>query len=428
MGEGGDVSKEQVLRRDVPWETYMTAKLISGTDLQLLRRYDHRAPEVQAALLAEDGPAYVRTFLAVLRNVTKEETVEYALALVEDALAASPKHAALFHDPALAGEDVYGPFLRLLSRKSWFTLEKSAKILTLVISARPSKHAAPLPAPAMPAANGVDSSSAARGQSMEDIQRTLVEWLCGQLKQPAHAARAIPTAVSALATLLREVPVRAMFVSADGVKLLAPLLSPASSQQYMQLLYETALCVWLLSFHDAAVNAIANTRILPRLIEVVKTSTKEKVVRVAVLTFKNLMPKGSFGNTMVELGLPKLVASLQLHAWVDEDLREALRVLEEGLKLNIKTLSSFDKYKQEVLRVLVTLLDSSRDSRTLAVACYDVGQFIQVHPAGRGIVSDLKAKERVLKHMAHPDPEVQKQALMCVQKLLLSSKYVNYLQ
>eukprot|EP00850_Spirogloea_muscicola_P005334 SM000024S07796 [mRNA] locus=s24:490867:493516:- [translate_table: standard] len=349
MGEGGDVSKEQVLRRDVPWETYMTAKLISGTDLQLLRRYDHRSPEVQAALLAEDGLAYVRTFLAVLRNVTKEETVEYALALVEDVLANSPKHAALFHDPALAGEDVYGPFLRLLSCKSWFTLEKSAKILTLVISARPSKHAAPLPAPAMPAANVVNSSSAAPGQSMEDIQRTLVEWLCGQLKQPAHAARAIPTAVSALTTLLREVPVRAMFVSADGVKLLAPLLSPASSQQYMQLLYETALCVWLLSFHDAAVNAIANTRILPRLIEVVKTSTKEKVVRVAVLTFKNLMPKGSFGNTMVELGLPKLVASLQLHAWVDEDLREALRVLEEGLKLNIKTLSSFDKYKQEVL-------------------------------------------------------------------------------
>lgn len=31
----------------------MTAKLISGTGLQLLRRYDHRPDNVQAALLDE---------------------------------------------------------------------------------------------------------------------------------------------------------------------------------------------------------------------------------------------------------------------------------------------------------------------------------------------------------------------------------------
>jgi hypothetical protein len=29
----------------------MTAKMIQGTDLMLLRRYDHRSPEVQAQLL-----------------------------------------------------------------------------------------------------------------------------------------------------------------------------------------------------------------------------------------------------------------------------------------------------------------------------------------------------------------------------------------
>ena len=43
----------QVLKRDIPWETYMTAKLINSTGLQLLRRYDHRPYNVQAALLEE---------------------------------------------------------------------------------------------------------------------------------------------------------------------------------------------------------------------------------------------------------------------------------------------------------------------------------------------------------------------------------------
>lgn len=47
------VFSPQVLRGDIPWDTYVTAKLITGTDLQLLRRYDHRSREVQSALLEE---------------------------------------------------------------------------------------------------------------------------------------------------------------------------------------------------------------------------------------------------------------------------------------------------------------------------------------------------------------------------------------
>lgn len=43
----------KVLRRDIPWETYMSTKLISGTSLQLLRRYDHR-PESHRAQLLDD--------------------------------------------------------------------------------------------------------------------------------------------------------------------------------------------------------------------------------------------------------------------------------------------------------------------------------------------------------------------------------------
>jgi len=243
------------------------------------------------------------------------------------------------------------------------------------------------------------------------------------------------------------------------MKLLTPLISPASAQQYVQLLYETSLCIWLLSYYDAAVDALAATRILPRLVEVVKCSTKEKVVRVAVLTLKNLLFKGAFASEMVDLGLPQIVQNLKSQAWSDEDLVEALNSLEEGLKDSIKRLSSFDKYKQEVLlgnldwspmhkdpafwreninkfedsdfqvlRILITILDTSGDSRALAVACYDISQFIQYHPAGRGIVTDLKAKERVIKLMDHESSEVRKNALLCVQKLLLSAKYVSYLQ
>ncbi|GAB4835344.1 hypothetical protein Ancab_000255 [Ancistrocladus abbreviatus] len=337
-----ELTTEQVLKRDIPWETYMTTKLISGTSLQLLRRYDKRPESHRAGLLDDDGPAYVRVFVSILRDIFKEETVEYVLALIDEMLAANPKRARLFHDESLAGEDIYEPFLRLLWRGNWFIQEKSCKILTLIVSARPKKQHDG-------AVIGEASKSKSKFTTINDVLKGLVEWLCAQLKKPTHPSRAIPTAINCLATLLKEPAVRSSFVQADGVKLLIPLISPASTQQSIQLLYETCLCIWLLSYYEPAIEYLATSRSVPRLIEVVKSSTKEKVVRVIVLTFKNLLPKGTFGAQMVDLGMPQVVQSLKAQAWSDEDLLEALNQLEEGLKDNIKKLSSFDKYKQEVL-------------------------------------------------------------------------------
>ncbi|KAI7752433.1 hypothetical protein M8C21_033271 [Ambrosia artemisiifolia] len=444
-----ELNSDQVLKRDIPWETYMTTKLITGTALQLLRRYDKKTENERAQLLENDGPSYIRVFINILRDIQKEDTVEYVLALIDEMLAANPKRAKLFHDKSLEDEDIYEPFMRLLWKGSWFNQEKSSKILSLVVSARSNKNGL--------TANGEGSKK--KITSSDDVLKGLVDWICIQLKKPSHPNRSIPSSINCLATLLKEPVVRSSFVQADGVKLLVPLISPASTQQSIQLLYETCLCVWLLSYYEPAIEYLATSRALPRLIEVVKGSTKEKVVRLIVLTFKNLLSKGTFGAQMVDLGLPQIVQSLKAQAWSDEDLLDALNHLDEGLKDNIKKLSSFDKYKQEVLlghldwspmhkdpnfwrenvtrfeendfqtlRVLLTILETSSDPRALAVACFDLSQFIQYHPAGRVIVTDLKAKERVMKLMNHENAEVTKNALLCIQRLFLGAKYASFLQ
>nr|ACJ85007.1 unknown [Medicago truncatula]AFK33862.1 unknown [Medicago truncatula] len=447
-----ELTTDQVLSRDIPWETYMSTKLISGTSLQLLRRYDHRSESQRAQLLDDDGPAYVRVFVHVLRDIFKEDTVEYVLAMIDGMLTANPKRARLFHDNALADDDTYEPFLRLLRKGNWFVQEKSCKILALIVSVRPKNQSGV-------ASNGEASNEKKPFTSIDDVLIGLVKWFCEQLKKPSHPSRGVPTAINCLSTLLKEPVVRSNFVQTDGVKLLVPLICPASTQQSIQLLYETCLCIWLLSYYEPAIEYLATSRTLPRLIDVVKSSTKEKVVRVVVLTLKNLMSKGTLGAQMVDLQLPQVAQSLKAQAWSDEDLLEALNSLEEGLKDNIKKLSSFDKYKQEVLlgnldwspmhkdpifwrenitnfeehdfqilRVLLTILDSSNDPRTLAVACFDISQFIQSHPAGRIIVTDLKAKERVMKLMNHESAEVTKNALLCIQRLFLGAKYASFLQ
>ncbi|KAL0679690.1 hypothetical protein Bca4012_007671 [Brassica carinata] len=404
-----ELSTEQVLQRDIPWETYMTTKLISATDLQLLRRYDKKTESARAQLLDEDGRAYVQLFVTILRDIFKEETVEYVLALIYEMLSANPARARLFHDQSLAHEDTYEPFLR-------YSYRPKASVI----------------------ANGEASGSKKHITTIDDLLSGLVGWLCAQLRQPSHPTRGAPVAISCLSTLLKEPVVRSLFVQADGVKLLVPLISPASTQQSIQLLYETCLCIWLMSYYEPTIEYLATSRTMLRLTEVVKSSTKEK---------------------MVDLGLPHIIHSLKTQAWSDEDLLDALNQLEEGLKDKIRKLSSFGKYKQEVLlghldwnpmhkeanfwrenvtsfeendlqilRVLLTILDTSSDPRSLAVACYDLSQFIQYHAAGRVIVTDLKAKERVMKLMAHENAEVTKNALLCIQRLLLGAKYASFLQ
>ena len=80
------------------------------------------------------------------------------------------------------------------------------------------------------------------------------------------------------------------------------------------------------------------------------------------------------------------------------------------------------------LAVLITITDTSNDPTALAVACYDLSQFMQCHPGGRIVVADLKAKERVMKLMNDENSEVTKSALLCIQRLFLSAKYASFLQ
>lgn len=65
--------------------------------------------------------------------------------------------------------------------------------------------------------------------------------------------------------------------------------------------------------------------------------------------------------------------------------------------------------------------------KSLAVGCSDLGMFIINHPQGRYIVNDLRGKELVMRLLSHNEIEVQKQALLCVQKLMLSRDKVDFL-
>jgi len=455
--------------KEIPWDIYMTARLISDHDLQLLRRYDKRDPEQRAKLLEDAGPLYVAALLSVLKNVTKDETVQYVLALLDDMLEADSSSAALFHqldilhgasDGGGAGDQVaptpdpYSILLRLLQRNDWFTDEKAALILAAVLDARPDKA-------------GLGKALAEGAGSRDLVARTVaafLEWTLGQLRRPSHPTRGIPTAMHCLAVLLREGPVRTMFCRSPGaMQLLIPLVGMPSPgvQLNIQLLYETVVCVWELSFYRPAVDTLAVESVVAGLVDIVRLAQKEKLVRASLLALKNLLGQGdnpALEFAVVEKGLHKVVATRLEENWDDEDVPNLLEWMQDHLEAGALALTSLERYRKEVLsghlrksplhdseafwlenaqhladnnsallRALLRILEVSRDPVTLAVACKDLSQFVTYYPHGRGIVSELKGKEFAMRLMVHGDPEVQREALVCVQRLLLSRDKVDFM-
>ncbi|KAK3019319.1 hypothetical protein RJ639_003693 [Escallonia herrerae] len=58
-----------------------------------------------------------------------------------------------------------------------------------------------------------------------------------------------------------------------------------------------------------------------------------------------------------------------------------------------------------LLRALLHLVDVYYDPRTLAVACFDLAEFIQYHSYGRAILNSLNAKKLVMNLLNHENAE-----------------------
>eukprot|EP00894_Picocystis_sp_ML_P002594 jgi/Pico_ML_1/53111/g3719.t1 len=118
MDEDDDtVAKEEVLSRHCSWESYLTARLVDTHDLQLMRRYDKKSSAVRKSLLLQEGEAYAKVFTKILRNVSKTETVQYVLCLVDQILREDSTNAELFHENEIG--DPCTTFLSLLRKDDW---------------------------------------------------------------------------------------------------------------------------------------------------------------------------------------------------------------------------------------------------------------------------------------------------------------------
>jgi len=186
-------------------------------------------------------------------------------------------------------------------------------------------------------------------------------------------------------------------------------------------------------------------------------STKEKVIRIILATFRNLIEKPEDEEIVRESALQmvqcKVLKSLELmegKKFDDAEFQEDIEFLLGKLEGSVQDLSSFDEYVTEVksgrlqwspvhksekfwkenvqrfneknfelLKILIRILEMAGDPLILCVAAHDIGEYVRHYPRGKTVIEQLQGKQLVMRLLTHEDPNVRYHALLAVQKIMV---------
>ncbi|KAJ9065428.1 H(+)-transporting V1 sector ATPase subunit H [Entomophthora muscae] len=402
--------------RPMPWEGYQRASLITEEELSLLRQY---------ANTTEVSPEYIHLLVNLLNKLVRVDTLQYILVLIDDLLEADPNAGKVLHEmKRINASFPYEPFLKCLKKDDEFLALKAEKIITFLICTGSGK----LPS---------------QGPEFLDI---LIVQLSSRTTNVADIT------VQLFQSLLRTPRCRiGLFHKARGIPNLVSLIGKERSNP--QMLYQIIFCFWLMSFEaEIAEEFDIQHNIIPLLIEIAKTTGKEKLIRVIVGTFKNLLEKAAESNISVMIGhkLYEFVDALSSRKWNDTEIQEDLEFLKTELQNIVAGMTTFDAYKSEVesgllewspphksaqfwkqnatkledndnalLELLTEFLKTSTSATVLSIAAHDIGQYVKYSPKGKQLVEKIGAKHRIMELMTHSNSDVKYQALKAVQNFLM---------
>ncbi|BFZ57614.1 H(+)-transporting V1 sector ATPase subunit H [Savitreella phatthalungensis] len=444
-----DALADNVRARPIPWEGYARAGLITDDELRNIKSID-RSKKRQV----EDVTAWARLIRDILERVKRVDIQQYVLVLAADLLSNGENDGFA---SALRGEQPWDALTRLMGDSEDETVALLSLRVQLLI------------------AGTGDGDNGATEDAIHKIQD-----YCRKIAGIHDANEDLQNlAAQALSSVLRTSASRKAFWSHGENK---TLLKTMLARESIQLRYNTLLVVWLLSFdREIAKQLDDSLSLISVLDQVLRTSTKEKITRVALSILGNL----SRDNLRKMMDLQQPIETLTNRRWNDLDIQQDLETLKEALERQQKELTTFDQYVSEiesgkltwtspvhrdstfwqenakkleendnkVLKQLARLMataggstslsstsngqnggpsDNSSTSKsskspssttniTLAIAANDIGQFVKANPEGRTSVQKLGAKSKVMELMGHSDADVRYEALNTVQILLSRS-------
>ncbi|KAG5718677.1 V-type proton ATPase subunit H [Termitomyces sp. T112] len=419
-----DEASSKIRSKPVPWEGYQRADLITSEELALIKKVDKQPRARIEQILLSDLQIYAHLYFRLLKKLQRVDTMQCLLVLIADALSDHEERIPVFLRTAEADPDLpFLPLLRALDTQDEFVQLKASQILTILISS----ESTPLPL-----------------QYLKLFLATLASLVQG----PAPNKRDV--AVQCLESLLARRNCRQAIWAVPGI--IAGFIEILKQKPGPQMSYQVAFCFWLLSFEQNVAEELDKKYdVIPLLIDVAQGAVKEKVIRVVVATFRNLVTKAPMANlpAMLAAKLLPFVKNLYTRKWQDEDILEDIQYLRDELNTNFQSLTTYDEYTSELssgylswspvhesdefwkenasklndddckqLQILLRLLKQSTDPLILAVAVQDVGQYVKHTDRGKKLVEKYNGKARVMELMTHEDSEVRYRALIAVQQLV----------
>ncbi|XP_049856051.1 V-type proton ATPase subunit H isoform X4 [Schistocerca gregaria] len=418
----------EIRNQRVNWQSYLQSQMISQEDYSFIVAFDNADAQAREKLLKDNRNQAAKTFLNLLGHVSKDQTIQYILIMIDDMLQEDRKRVEIFHEHcAKKKESVWGPFLNLLNRPDGFIVNMTSRIIAKI---------------ACWSQDLMDKS---------DLQFYLA-WLKDQLKQNNNEY--MQSVARCLQMMLRIDEYRFAFVSVDGISTLIDVLQ---GRVNFQVQYQLIFCLWVLTFNPLLAEKMNKFNVIPILADILSDSVKEKVTRIILAVFRNLIetPEDSQVSkehciAMVQCKVLKQLSILEQRKLDDEDIVADIEFLNEKLQASVQDLSSFDEYATEVksgrlewspvhksakfwrenagrlneknyelLRILIHLLETSKDPLVLSVASFDIGEYVRHYPRGKHVIEQLGGKQLVMQLLGHEDPNVRYEALLAVQKLMV---------
>lgn len=418
----------EIRQQRVNWQSYKQSHMITQEDYNFIVALDQATPENRANLLKQQNLEAAKTFFNLLGHISKDQTIQYILIMIDEMLQEDKTRVEIFKQYARKQkENVWTPFLTLLDRPDGFIMNMTSRIVAKI---------------------ACWSRELMEGS---DLQHYL-SWLKDQLRMPNNEY--IQSVARCLQMMLRIDAYRLAFVAVDGISTLVTVLA---GRVNFQIQYQLTFCLWVMTFNVSLAQKMNKYNVIPILADILSESSKEKVTRIILATFRNLIEKPDESEirrdnaiAMVQCKVSKQLEILQGKKFADPDIVEDIEYLEERLNTSVQDMSSFDEYATEIksgrlewgpvhssekfwrenadklneknyelLKILVRLLETSKDPLVLSVAAHDVGEYVRYYPRGKQVIEKLGGKHLVMQLLSHEDPNVRYEALLCVQKLMV---------
>ncbi|XP_053991281.1 V-type proton ATPase subunit H-like isoform X2 [Hylaeus volcanicus] len=215
------------------------------------------------------------------------------------------------------------------------------------------------------------------------------------------------------------------------------------------IVYPAVFCAWVASFDPKLLKVFMQLGGLLKLCTLLRNSKIEKVIRISLRLLTNCLLNDEALEALIDENVVQTLTRLEYEKWRDEELYTDISNLLVAFQQKTKLLNNYERYCRELetqklhwsflhsekfwrenvvffeenefstIKKLVLLLRSN-DPITAAVACFDIGEFARLHPMGKSVIQKARAKELVIYLMSHKNRDVSREALLCVQKIMLN--------